>query len=233
MKTAIFVDGAFFLKRLHYLYSKKKGFDLTSADAIVGELENICYKHLNKKDSSAGATTYTREHDLYRIFFYDCPPLAKKAHFPISKRAVDFSKTDTCKLRLAIHTRLKQTRKTALRLGKLQDIGGWVIKPEVMKDLFAGNKQFSELVDDDFSYDIRQKSVDMKIGIDIASVSYKKQVERIVLIAGDSDFVPAAKLARREGIDFILDPMWQSISPDLYEHIDGLASNCFRLPPKK
>ena len=46
----------------------------------------------------------------------------------------------------------------------------------------------------------------------------------IVLIAGDSDFVPAAKLARREGIDFILDPMWNPIHPSLNEHIDGLRS---------
>ena len=64
----------------------------------------------------------------------------------------------------------------------------------------------------------------MKIGIDIASMAYKRQVEKIVLIAGDSDFVPAAKLARREGIDFVLDPMGAPIKPDLFEHIDGLRS---------
>lgn len=64
----------------------------------------------------------------------------------------------------------------------------------------------------------------MKIGIDIASITYKKQVDQIILIAGDSDFVPAAKMARREGIDFILDPMWSNIKDDLFEHIDGLKS---------
>ena len=64
----------------------------------------------------------------------------------------------------------------------------------------------------------------MKIGIDIASLSYKHQVDQIILISGDSDFVPAAKLARREGIDFILDPMWANIRDELVEHIDGLKS---------
>ena len=64
----------------------------------------------------------------------------------------------------------------------------------------------------------------MKIGLDIASLAYKKQVDQIVLIAGDSDFVPAAKLARREGIDFILDPMGKQINAELFEHIDGLRS---------
>jgi len=73
-------------------------------------------------------------------------------------------------------------------------------------------------------YDISQKGVDMKIGLDVASLAYKGLVKRIILISGDSDFVPAAKLARREGIDFILDPMWSNIHDDLYEHIDGLHS---------
>ncbi len=64
----------------------------------------------------------------------------------------------------------------------------------------------------------------MRIGLDIASLAYKKQIDQIILIAGDSDFVPAAKLARREGIDFILDPMWAIIKENLFEHIDGLMS---------
>ena len=64
----------------------------------------------------------------------------------------------------------------------------------------------------------------MKIGIDISSLSFKKQVDQIVLISGDSDFVPAAKLARREGIDFILDPLGAAVKPNLFEHIDGLKS---------
>lgn len=64
----------------------------------------------------------------------------------------------------------------------------------------------------------------MRIGLDIASLAYKKQVDQIILLAGDSDFVPAAKLARREGIDFILDPMEATIPKDLFEHIDGLKS---------
>ena len=49
----------------------------------------------------------------------------------------------------------------------------------------------------------------------------------LILISGDSDFVPAAKLARREGIDFVLDPMGASIRDDLSEHKDGLISPRF------
>ncbi|MBS7374208.1 MAG: NYN domain-containing protein, partial [Muribaculaceae bacterium] len=72
--------------------------------------------------------------------------------------------------------------------------------------------------------EVRQKGIDMKIGVDIASLSLKKFVDVIVLFSGDSDFVPAAKLARREGIDFVLDPMHANVEPQLYEHIDGLKN---------
>lgn len=71
---------------------------------------------------------------------------------------------------------------------------------------------------------LRQKGVDMRIGLDIASITLKKQADTIILVSGDSDFVSAAKLARREGVEFILDPMRQKISDDLFEHIDGLYS---------
>lgn len=100
----------------------------------------------------------------------------------------------------------------------------FTIKPNTFKELCNNKKQFNNLAEEDFSLMIEQKGVDMKIGVDIASLAYKKLVDRIVLISGDSDFVPAAKLARREGIDFILDPLFNHISSDLSEHIDGLRT---------
>ena len=75
-----------------------------------------------------------------------------------------------------------------------------------------------------FMLSVSQKGVDMRIGIDIASLAFKKQVDQIILISGDSDFVPAAKQARREGIDFILDSMRSPIKEDLFEHIDGMRT---------
>jgi uncharacterized LabA/DUF88 family protein len=60
--------------------------------------------------------------------------------------------------------------------------------------------------------------------LDIATLAFKAQVDQIILIAGDSDFVPVAKFARREGVDFILDPMQNQIDPTLHEHIDGLRT---------
>lgn len=54
-----------------------------------------------------------------------------------------------------------------------------------------------------------------------------------MLISGDSDFVPAAKLARREGIDFILNPMKANVEPTLFEHIDGLENRGVKIKSTK
>ena len=156
----------------------------------------------------------------------------KKAHNPISKRAIDFSKSDEAVFRLTLHQRLLSKRKLALRLGHLSTDLPWIIKPRVVADLLAGKAAFDALTSEDVMPGVRQKGVDMRIGVDVASLVFKKQVDQIVLVAGDADFVPAAKLARREGIDFVLDPMWRSITKNLMEHIDGLRSTCPKPPPK-
>lgn len=107
-------------------------------------------------------------------------------------------------------------------MGELSKINGFYLPIDKTKDLFLGKIELGDIVDSDLKIQVTQKGVDMRIGLDIASLSYKKLVDQIVLISGDSDFVPAAKLARKEGIDFILDPLGAKINEKLYEHIDGL-----------
>lgn len=218
MPTAIFVDAGFFLKRFPIVYRTKAASD---AELVARTLHEMAFGHLTQRGDAD-------RKDLYRVFVYDCVPLIKKAELPISRKPIDFGKSSTAQFRLQFHEELKRLRKVALRLGRLQDGGAWQIKASVLKALLRGARTFADLIDADFTYDVRQKGTDMRIGVDIASVAYKKQVDQIVLVAGDSDFVPAAKLARREGVDFILDPMWNAISSDLHEHIDGLRSTCPR-----
>ncbi|WP_207548141.1 NYN domain-containing protein [Cognatiyoonia sediminum] len=108
----------------------------------------------------------------------------------------------------------------------------WVLLERSQKQLLQGKKTVEDLADDDFVPGLRQKAVDMRIGLDIASITLKKQADTIILVSGDADFVPAAKLARREGVKIVLDPLWRSVADDLYEHIDGIKSG-FPKPKRK
>lgn len=117
-----------------------------------------------------------------------------------------------------------------MRLGVLKDSKNWSLRHGWTKDLIEGKIKLEDIRETDVTYDLRQKGIDMKIGVDIALLVLKKFVDQIVLVSGDADFVPASKLARREGVDFILDPMWTKIDDLLSEHIDGLHSTCPRPP---
>ena len=147
-------------------------------------------------------------------------------HHPLTGQTIDFAKTAQSDFRKSLFEALKKKRKVALRLGHLQDRHGWIINRDNTKALLSGKVSASDIDAGGVRYDIGQKGIDIKIGVDITSLALKRQVEKIVLVSGDSDFVPAAKMARREGIDFILDPMWNPINPALHEHIDGLMSQC-------
>lgn len=212
IRTAILVDGGFYRKRACYLWGQK------TADARANELISYCHAHLQKADGKD-------ERSLYRIFYYDCEPMKRVSVFhPLSKQNVDLDKSDTFKWSAQFLGELKKKRKLAIRLGTLAGRPNYNLKPEITKELLLGTKLLTDLTEADFVFNAQQKGVDMKIGIDIASLAYKRQVDQIILIAGDSDFVPAAKMARREGIDFILDPMQAKVKDDLFEHIDGLET---------
>jgi uncharacterized LabA/DUF88 family protein len=219
MKTAILVDGGFYRRRAQRVFG-----DCSAADRAV-ELSNYCKRHLR---------THGENSELYRIFYYDCAPSSKRIFHPFLQCQVDLGKSDLYSWTIQFFDELKKKRKFALRLGKLaEEQAHYTLRPEVVRKLYNGKLQFPDITEDDFYLSIDQKGVDMKIGLDIASLAYKRQVDQIVLISGDSDFVPAAKLARREGIDFILDPLGSPIKPDLFEHIDGLRTcdKAYTTPP--
>ncbi|GAA7020613.1 NYN domain-containing protein [Helicobacter pylori] len=218
------LDGDFFI-RCYKSHLKKQSVDkyrVLNLERLARTIHTRCLKHINKKN----------DEELYRIFFYDCKPLDKKVHYPHTQRALDLSKSSTYKERKELHGHLFSKPCLALRLGYLDaNNARWVIhNKEKEKKLFKGEIYIyiyiyiTDFTNDDFIYHAKQKGVDIKIGLDIATLALKKLVQKIVLISGDSDFVPAAKLARVEGIIFTLDPMGNPIREDLEEHIDYLTT---------
>lgn len=223
LKVAVLVDGSFYLNRLNFFKRKYyPSFPELTAEQVVKILNNIIKKHLNGSDDY-----YSH---LYRVFYYDAPPLDIKAHYPLPEtghltpKAVDFSKKESTIHRKEILSELKKQRKFALRLGHIKHDKQWKLTDSALNKLLKKEVVFDNLTNDDFYYSTRQKGVDIKLGIDISTLSQNKLIDKIVLIAGDSDFVPAAKLARMSGIDFVLDALRNNIDPSLHEHIDGLIS---------
>lgn len=204
--TAIIVDGGFYRRRAKALFGEK------GPEERAAELTAYCARHIARSRAS-----------LYRIFYYDCPPSTRVVYHPLTQQQVNLGKSDQFAWMTDFLAAMARQRKVALRRGdELETQQGYTLKPDAVKRLFNGSRSLSDMTERDFDLDITQKGVDMRIGLDIAALAERRSVNQIVMISGDSDFVPAAKHARRSGIDFILDPMWAPISDKLHEHVDDV-----------
>ncbi len=210
IKTAVLVDGGFYRKRSRSLFGEK------TPEQAAKDLHRYCMSLLKDK---------YEDRNLYRIFYYDCPPSDKIVYHPLTGKSVNLKQSPEYTWMNEFIKELRKLRKVALRMGRMSEDGAqYQLKYDVLKKLFRKEISLEEISSGDFQLNFKQKGVDMRIGVDISSLAFKGQVQQIILIAGDSDFVPASKQARREGIDFILDPMGAHINDDLFEHIDGIKS---------
>lgn len=65
----------------------------------------------------------------------------------------------------------------------------------------------------------------MRLGIDIANFSMSKAVERIILISGDTDCVPAMKYGRIAGLQIVIIQLpKQQLARELLYHADESRS---------
>lgn len=213
--TAILIDGGFYRKRAAKLFGHK------TPEQRAEELLEYSRRHIRQARSS-----------LYRVFYYDCPPSERVVYHPLLQEGVNLAKSDQYEWMNKFLEELTTKRKVAIRRGEeLSTQGTYKLRGGPLKKLCRGEIQVSDLTQEDFALEITQKGVDMRIGLDIASLAERRLVNQIIMITGDSDFVPAAKHARRSGIDFILDPMWASVSSSLNEHVDGVTE-CVNNKPR-
>ncbi|WP_127596412.1 NYN domain-containing protein [Nitratireductor alexandrii] len=143
---------------------------------------------------------------LVRIFYYDCAPYIGKAKLPVSGKDFEFNGSDAWLRKLAARDLF------AVRRGVLKFRG---FKPKKIPISAA------TLTDADFSPDFEQKGVDMRIGLDIANHAATRSVDRIILLSGDTDCLPAMKHARISGLQIVLATMPNhKVAPELLWHSD-------------
>lgn len=126
---------------------------------------------------------------LTRVLYYDCAPFKGEVDLPVSGDKKVFSGNDTWL------TNLAKRDYFAVRRGVLK-FRGW--KPK------ATPTPQQALTDADFKPDFEQKGVDMRIGLDVATFSENRSVDRLALITNDTDCAPAMKYARRAGLQIVL-----------------------------
>jgi uncharacterized LabA/DUF88 family protein len=197
---AILIDGGFVKRRI-------RPFNAAALQAFVGTLK------------SAPELVNMR---LHRIYFYDAQPMEGVIRRPLAGGDLDLGASPTASRNKMLHSTLIREPFFALRYGELAH-NGWRLKSRVMNSSAAS----ATITAADLEPNIQQKGVDMRIGLDIASLTLKKLVDVIVLVTGDSDFVPAMKFARREGAQLFLVPLGHGIKQSMHEHADVVLSMNF------
>lgn len=199
-RFAILLDGEFVRKTL------RKEAGPATVEGVMEETRRICGL------DELGAL------ELYRIFFYTADPLAGGAVHPLTGVRLDFSGSRIHRDGMRFNDLMENQPNVAVRRGTLVH-QGWALGSSAEKALIRGRK--AALEPGDLVPRIQQKGVDMRIGLDIAALALKRLVSTIVVVSGDSDLVPALKLARREGLRVILDSLgFRHARPELRKHAD-------------
>lgn len=189
-KVNVLIDGGFFWQ----CFKKNNKRDPQPAD-VVKVVENVMDLVRNKTNGETNDI-------LFRVFYYDCRPFGGTVKDG-SGNTIDFSVSSGYAMKNKYLDDLCSMDRFALRLGELS---------------FTGWKQ--DIYSKKMKPDFKQKSVDMKFGLDMANMATKHSVDKIVLIAGDSDFIASIKFARKEGLLIYLYPMGNPIKQSLRGHCD-------------
>lgn len=198
-KVVLFLDGGFIKKKL-----QKRTGAFPTVQNIVGLCETIMDKPrlLGK--------------ELHRVYYYDAPPFEGKAINPLDGTKINFSTTAAAAQNRALIDSLELQPDFAVRRGSLVQTG-WKLGKYALLNL---KKSGGAITGQDLVPDMSQKGVDIRIGLDIASIALKRFADIFVLVTGDSDFVAPMKFARKEGIRIYLECLGHGVRRELKAHAD-------------
>lgn len=199
-KVNILIDGGFFIQK----FKERTGGKFPTADDIEAEVATIMSKTQEKTGSDCKDV-------LFRVYYYDCTPFDGKVKKPGDTQETDYSLTSAYSVKQMVLKNIAQKERFAVRLGELS-FDGWNENKIIDKN--SGKETI------EYFPKLRQKGVDMKVGLDMAYMALKRIVDKVVLVAGDSDFVAPMKFVRKEGIQVYLYSMGHKVKSQLVEHSD-------------
>lgn len=129
------------------------------------------------------------EQDLLRVHYYHCP--VYQGNPPTEDERTRYA------AQRKFFSALERMPRCTVRLGRLAYRG----------KSRSGRRQFE------------QKRVDILLGVDLVLLSAKQAIREAVIVAGDSDFIPAVTVAKAEGV---LIRLYHGVKPhaDLWREAD-------------
>ncbi len=137
-----------------------------------GYLERILREEYDKAriDFQALSEKLAGDSDILRSYYYHCP--AYQSDPPTEEERLRYSN------QRRFFEALERLPRYSVRLGRLARRGP----------------------DSRGQYRFEQKRVDILLGVDLVLLAAKQSIQEAVLVAGDSDFIPAISVAKAEGV---------------------------------
>ena len=202
-RYAVLLDGAFLLRKLRERTLPRCFPDSTDVEAVA----TVIAAH----QCVAGLTRL-------RVYFYHAYPATGVLRNPISGVETDLACTDIRRQHQNLLKKLELLPDFALRLGNTST-NQWKLGDQALRSLLRSPRLIEA---QDLVPNIEQKGVDLRIGLDIARLALSRSVQSIVAVTADSDFVPAFKFARREGLRVFLCHFDHPVKRELRAHTDDV-----------
>lgn len=138
-----------------------------------GYLQKVLFKEFQspRLDFLKLATFMAGDDELFRAYYYNCLPF--QGTHPSQQESERYGKARR------FLDALDRLPRFEVRLGRLAARG---VDPQTGKTIF------------------QQKRVDIMLGVDLVLLAAKGRIHRAALFTGDSDFIPAVKAAKNEGV---------------------------------
>lgn len=198
-RYAILMDGGFVIAKVKSALGRFP--DATSIDAVARALEQ---------------RAELAQTELLRIFFYHARPASAVLIHPLSGEPIDLAATPQFRSNQELIAALELTPDFSVRLGETTG-GEWRLGSAAMKSLLRSQRAIEA---NDLVPGLRQKGVDLRIGLDLARFALRELVGSVIVVSGDSDLIPAFKFVRREGVRVTLATLGHGVRRDLKVHAD-------------
>ncbi len=157
-------------------------------------LDKVCEVHFRgvRVDYKRIVDEIVVNEDLLRVYYYHCLPYVSTS--PTKDEEIRLQK------KKRYFTAISNLPRFEVRLGRLA---------------FRGSSQAQKPI-------FIQKGVDVMMAVDMVQLAATRQVEHIVIITADSDFIPAIKAVKEHGV---ITSIWSSPSGSRTAH-GGLMEAC-------
>jgi uncharacterized LabA/DUF88 family protein len=195
-KAAVFLDGGFIAKILEDVSMQDVAEGITYKKAIEEELTEPFTLDFHKfSDKLCEIANATR----FRTYYYDCLPYQSTPATEQEKVAIQNKQR--------FFTSLRRCTRFEVREGR---VGKYDV------NCFKCGNVFKKL---------HQKRTDNLLDVDVVGLSWRGLIDKAILLAGDSDFVPAFRAAKEAGVIthlFIYEPTTNKTNIQTHDELKDL-----------